>query len=639
MARVSLHTRIVFALAAFFVLRTINTTAQQFTTDSIHFPLPKQFSFGFSRNVNTYLWDLRGGYLLRGQDWSIEATDRFQSSLIKTDQNFIRDDNTVQLRGNKSIAASLELTAQVNSSVFSDQRAIALNSLASHTFLGGLSWTPIQNIIVTPLAGYKLDSQLGVGDHGFAYNANAELLPLSFGKYIASGMMNIIGEYLDPRLLEERHLTTTLQANFSSDADNRSQIEYRKLRRDFYLPTDSVIQKLYGVNHPIESRNENIFFINDQLRYRISNPLQALLSVELMQRTISKKQKYIDFNAPLPIFDSEINEFRMNGNFVLQYNNNERTKAEFRVGLNGRDERYSINPILSIDPLLYTRQQKIEDQKNNSINQTQLGISFNHALSSIDTILCAASTVKMVYNTPSETNYDDRDELFFLFNAGWIHRFSELFSARILSEVNLRHTVYIFGQRSANNLWNRVFRLVSSTEYVLPNILQTKNFAEVIANYSVYDFEDITQSAQSFSLRQMTIGDSSSIRLSGNIWFTGCLQIRLYEQGELHWSSFTMRPLNYFDERTVSMYFTLEKNKYRIAPGFRFFQQTRYRYNNNLDKIFESEIISIGPTCHLEVVFSSGARIFLDGWYQITHETNITLRKVPNITMNVMWNL
>ena len=638
MERVPIHSRILIALATVFFLSPVEARTEQAAADSLRQPLPTLFSFGFSRNVNTYLWDLRGGYALRGPDWSIEAIDRYQSSIIKTDQDFIRDDNSFQLLGNKSIAPSLDLTAQVLSSVFSDQLAIALNSLASHTFLGGLKWTPAENIVLTPLAGYKFDNQLGVGDQGFAYNANAELRPVAFGKYIATGLLNMIGEYLDPRLLEEQHVAGTLQANFSSDADNRTQIEYRKLRRDYYLPPDSVIQKLYGVGHPIESRNENTLFVNDQLRYRISDPLLALFSVEVVQRTITKEQKYVDFTAPLPIFDSEINEFRMNGTFVLQYNSHERTKAEIRMALNGKDERYTIDPLATVDPLLYTRQQRIEDQKNNSISQTQLGISFSHALSSIDTLFCAASSVKMVYNTPSESNYDDRDELFFLFNAGWIHRFSELFSARIFSEVNLRHTVYIFGQRSANNMWNRVLRLGSSTEYLYRDVLQTKNYAEVIANYSVYDFEDVTQSVQSFSLRQITIGDSSSIRLSRNIWFTGCLQIRLYERGELHWASFTMRPLNFFDERTASFYFTLEKKGYRIAPGFRMFQQTRYTYAG-LDKQFESEMISIGPTCRIEVLFHSGARIFVDGWYQITRETNIELRRVPNITMNVMWNL
>lgn len=50
---------------------------------------------------------------------------------------------------------------------------------------------------------------------------------------------------------------------------------------------------------------------------------------------------------------------------------------------------------------------------------------------------------------------------------------------------------YIYSQRSANNYKNKIYRLSSLSNFSPVNGLVTRNFLQVLANYTVYDFEDI----------------------------------------------------------------------------------------------------------------------------------------------------
>lgn len=611
---------------------------QQLLIDSTRMDAAKRVALNFDRNVNTYAWDMNGGYQVRGNDWQIDLTDRFQRSLIRTDRTLVKDENRFSLQATKSLSSQWTIASTVNSFTFSDQRTIALNSLASHTFLGGVRWNPFNELLVTPLAGYKIDNQLGVQDNGFAFSGSAELRPLQFGKYIAAGGLSFSAEYLNPRHLEGRNALAQFRAIFSEEGENKTDLNYRKLHRDFYLPYDSSIMQQYGVSHPIETRDEEQVGVGNYLRYRIAPPLAFHLTVEASQRTIDKIQKYKNVGTPLPVFDSQIEEFLLTGTASLFYNQEEKTKIDLRIGLNERDENHSISRFEGVDPVAFSRQENIEEQKNNVIRQTQIAFALSHAFSSLDTLSFTGSTLKLVYDTPSVTNVDDRDEIFFLIKVGWIHRFSPRFFGQVILDANLRHTVYISGLRSANNVWNRVFRFFTSTDYAQPSFIHSKNTAEVVANYSVYDFESVIQSVQSFSLRQMTLNDSSSIKLWKDVWLTGILQLRLYERGELRWSAFTLRPLNFFDERSLAVSLSIEKGFVRCAPGFRFFQQTRYNYSG-FEKKIESEIRSLGPTFRAEVFLRNGGRVFIDGWYQITRETSLERRRVPNVTMNLSWNL
>ena len=74
----------------------------------------------------------------------------------------------------------------------------------------------------------------------------------------------------------------------------------------------------------------------------------------------------------------------------------------------------------------------------------------------------------------------------------------------------------------------------------------------MLANYTVYDFEDILSQVQSFSFRQLSLRDSILYEVNSRLNLEFINDLKFYEQGEFRESEFSERPLMYYDERKMS---------------------------------------------------------------------------------------
>ena len=594
-------------------------------------------SMGFERNVNTFLWDLRGSYALAGETWSATATERFQRSLIRSERESIKDEHNLDLRATKRLSEFLSLVTRISSFNFSDSKIAGLNNISSQMLLGGMELQPWPFITFQPLAGYAFDTQQDFLDRGFAYQVGAEMRNLHIGESELSGRGLLSAAFLHPRVQQEHGINGLLFSTFTTNSTNQLQLSYRRTQRDFYLSLDTAVMAFTGASQDIETRHEQIFGGGDALSYLLNDDISIDASVDLVQRRISKNRRIRELSANSQIFDSNIDEFRLNGSGALRYLNPS-TQIEILIELNERNESYTIERFAGANPTLFSQQERLEEQKNNAISQTRVSFTASQAFSRSDTISMSGSTVKMVYNTPSSLNHDDRDELFLLGSVRWNHRISANMVAYLAGDVNLRHTVYISSERSANNTWNRVIRLSPGTEYRFGSRFYTKNTADVIANYTVYDFEETNPSQRSFSLRQLIVSDTTSYSFHRFLSLVVQLQVRISERGEFRWGAFTVRPLAWHDERSMTVLFVHPSRWAQVSAGFRFFELTRYRYSGT-NRIMENRLRSYGPICRLWFGLSGKASIVADGWYQITAESPGGSRGTPNISLNAVWNL
>jgi hypothetical protein len=599
---------------------------------------PGVLSLGFERNVNTFLWDLGGSYRHDAGPWHIHADERFQRTLIRTDRSAVKDEQSLRLAADYDLSDRLGITTSFSSFIFSDNRALALNDLSANKALAGIRWRPLPELQVTPMAGVTFDNQQGIEDRGFMYSASAQLNDLTIGRTAARAEWLSVAEYIDPRFQQEHRGAADFLARFAEGGLNLTQLQFRSLRREFYLPYDSTLETSRGVAYPIESRDERLVTISNTMQYQMIDPLRLIASIDLTQRDIARARPMRSPDEAVPFFDADISEFRLNGSLQMAYDDLRGTTGVLRMEFNERDEVHEIRNFEGANPVSFSRQQSLERQKNNAIQQAQLGLQLSHALSARDTLWLSAATVKMQYDTPSEENHDDRDELFVLAGLRWAHRFSPHFRISLAGDINLRHTVFIFAERSANNTWNRVIRLAPATVLRLGSSFVSRNAAEVVANYTVYDFESAGQSQRSFSLRQLTITDSTLLRLTGSIWAELQLHLRFYERGELQWSAFTVRPLQYFDERSISLSLLRLGERLRASMGFRLFEQRRYGYKR-LDRLTAGTLRSYGPTASLRLGITAATDILAEGWYQLTSENDRPTRTTPNVALRVLWNL
>ena len=123
---------------------------------------------------------------------------------------------------------------------------------------------------------------------------------------------------------------------------------------------------------------------------------------------------------------------------------------------------------------------------------------------------------KLKYDTQSDENFDDRDELLSILRLYYVKGITPFFDLFFNLEGSLNKTVYLFAERSSNNNTRRVIKFSGGGDYKI-GILRSKNEAIVSANYTVYDFEELNPNLSSFSFRQLYLKDSTQVKLSKNV--------------------------------------------------------------------------------------------------------------------------
>ena len=279
-----------------------------------------------------------------------------------------------------------------------------------------------------------------------------------------------------------------------------------------------------------------------------------------------------------------------------------------------------------------------ETQLDNVARRTSLRGVFSMPVSSNDFISFESSAGILRYDTPDSTNTDDRDELLITLSGRESHRWNEYLEIGITAEATLNHIVYLFADRSANNNWNRIFRLAPELTYTPSPAMKSVNTFEVLANYTVFDYETLLPTVESYSYRQFAFLNSTSYDMTSNTGLDVLLHVRLYERGELQWQAFTERPQQYFQEVTFSpaVRYTIQE-RLVCAAGFRSFVQNRYLYNGTTRES-NGNYFSYGPTTSIVLLAPSGWRLEIQGWKEFQKETSQPTRDVSNIMMSAKAN-
>jgi hypothetical protein len=241
---------------------------------------------------------------------------------------------------------------------------------------------------------------------------------------------------------------------------------------------------------------------------------------------------------------------------------------------------------------------------------------------------------KLRYDTPSPNNDDDRDELLTILRLRYSKYFTPFFQAFVNVEGTLSHAVYLFASRSANNNINRVLRLAMGGHYTGAMFSSSNNF-EVSANYTVYDFEDITSNLRSISFRQFTATDSTQYKLNGTLSFILTAYVKLTDQGELDWNDFAERPKRYLQEVFGNPKIGFNFNNAFFAFGFRYFSLRTFNYEEK-DRIPDTRFLSIGPLFEI-LIGSNSLYLRLNSWYEFISVNDGADRERLNLILAMNW--
>jgi hypothetical protein len=287
---------------------------------------------------------------------------------------------------------------------------------------------------------------------------------------------------------------------------------------------------------------------------------------------------------------------------------------------------------------MYEERSREEQSKDNVAKRTALSGMIELPLSLSDRLAAAAWVSILRYDTPSDLNVEDRDELLITTSIATTHRISRYTELALGLDGTLSHLVYLLSERSANNAINRVLRLTPRVTWRPLALLMTYNAFEVLANYTVYDFENELARIRSYSYRQFGWLDSTTVALTDRIGLDFFVYLKLYERGQLKWSEFTERTESSFTDRTYAaqVRFTPDP-RVMFAVGLRYFSQMRYVYGT-AGKSLESYLSSIGPTCVVQYEFGTQSAAGFRGWYERRKQPDGTSRTLGSMTLSFLFS-
>jgi hypothetical protein len=589
-------------------------------------------SLSFSRVLNTYVWsgDFQKG--LQGQMWNIEIRQHIRSRFVNSNQVSIQDEYQGLISLQARLSEKWNFQVKNTSNVLADNRVIDFGKMAQHQVLAGFEYIPAERMTSKASAGYELNSQVEESDRGFTYALGFDAHRIKLDEFDASLSSSWDQSFLGQRSPQTGVLKLILLRDFGGGIDDSLSINYSTQRREFYTSFSSSDQTLYGAKHNMFRRTANAYEIMNQTTYDMDERFSLHVSFGLSNRLIDRDYRFGDVQNPASLVDSRIQEMQFFGTLALRCMLIDWLNADFRLNYIERDERHSVLAASApnIDQL-FAQANKLE----NTAQRTMFTMALTADLTAMDRICVISSVGLLRYDTPDVSNTDDRDELLATFGSEILHRFSSRLLLRLTADLTLFHLVYLSSEQSANNNWNRVLRLSPCIEYVPAAWFRTVARAEVLANYTVSDYEQQIASIRSFSFRQAMWSDSSVLRISRRIQCNMLGSLRIFERGILKWKEYKEKPEEYVVEKTLWPEFVwLSAMGVNMGIGFRYFGQDRYKYLDNR-RVFDQRVETMGPTVFLEWSGPGSERVTLSGWREEQKNNGITKAKISNLSMQV----
>lgn len=587
----------------------------------------------FDRNANTYNWT--GAVRL---DTVVAATEvsfrgALNSNAVAVEdpagtRKLRSDQTTLSLSLGQPVAPGLRARLLWSSLVNADNRSAGLSDVSNHGLLAGVAWSPLPELTLTPLAGYRWENQSEANDRGpgYALLATTGAIVTEGYRLLAAGQ--ILHYDLAPRAFDRDFLRASLDAQFSPGSRDSLEVGFSRLRRDFYV----------GGGSTVESRVEQVFDGANLLAYDVGGGVHTQLFVRLTARQLDKNLLY-EPSVPdtLRTFDTVIDELRLAAHLQGDY----RTAgfdASLRLSHLERTESHAArlaDAVSAAVEALWRLQNIREQAKDNASRWTSLTGSLTGRPGGRHRITLTGSASILRYDTPSGLNVEDRDESLFILALGTFHPLNRFLDLALTLEGTQSHVVYLLGDRSANNAVNRVLRLAPRSWFRPAPWLTSMNEFEVLANYTVYDFEDVLAQARSFSYRQFAWADSTVLDFDSRLGLDFLAYLRFYDRGQLDWGDFTERLENSFAERTFAGQVRyVPSHGLSFAVGLRSFSQDRYRYDGTA-KVLESTLRSFGPTCVVLWQVAARGSIALRGWLEQRTQQDGMRRTYPNMTMQL----
>jgi len=628
---------------AYLLVLLSNIYTAQVSKDSLFFSTnsfnDKILVNSYEKQLNTHNFNALAKYFISNSNLFFGIKENFNSTVIKTSNTNIKDEQYLWALGQYSFSDKIKIGLLFNNNIYSDDRNIGLNKASMLTTSLFLKFYPSEKFQITPFAGYEQNKQIGVSDVGFVYGAEASIDRYESGDFEINSMFKLHNENINPRKNTLRVFSFDLKNNFEEDFTNTISAYYSQQRRDFYFIADKAAADEFDIVNNIQSRTESSYFVQDRVRFLPNNsPFSFDLQGRVAWRGIDRETRFISSSSIANTnYDTKIEELKLEFASVAEYKVNN-LGLSLRFSLSERDEKHQPVKYEGLSNILSEERSRLEEQKNNSSQLANLSLNGLWSLNSRNNIIFNLFHRKLKYDTPGEDNFDDRDELLSIGRIMYEHYFNPYFKTFVNIEGSLNKTIYIFSERSANNNRKRTLKL-STGSFFQAGGLTSLNTIEVSANYTVFDYEELNPNFRSYSFRQLAYRDSSRFNFSKSLYFLLSGYLKLSEQGDFKWSSFSGKPQRFLQEVYADPKIYYEFYGFVIGMGARYFSLSTFNYKNGSVKNLTSNYESIGPIAEITYLITDSISFKFLGWLEYIKAEDNSNREMANLSIRLNYKL
>ncbi len=615
-------------MIAVFLFLAVSPNSNLFSqTVGLQYPTGNGSNIRFKQEFNTYIWNFNvNAFQIVHNRWQFKISENFRTSLLNTSSTVDKwkDDQTLDVGLNYLLSPQFTLNSRVNSVVFMDKQSGFTNDIRTHYGNIGLTYTPTNNIMASIAAGPKWDKRYEQNDQGYNYSIHTQAVDLDWEEYQNSLDFVLENEKYEKRQNYDVNLNYTAFREFSPGTRDSLNVFTNNQRRDNYT----------SFSGDIESLREQVRGINNTLSYKIGDHVNMTL------------------NSGLYFKNVEILSFLNQNEEKRRKRNDQRISQDVYWHLNypgltnylqfsywTQNQSYDIE--LTNTNVPFSQRTAFVTPDNESSRIMMVG-GLGKNITKKDSLYSYVSISKYQYDTPDTSNFDDRDELRINSRIIAFHNFNAILSMELQASLNLYHMVYIFGERSADNNWNRIFMLRPVFHVTPNNRFKLRQSFEVLANYVDYDFDDMYTQTKSFVFRKFSIDDSLQYRLSRRTLFQMDYRLQLEENGQLSWDDWTERVLVTRNKQWLHALYGYEPREYfTISSGYSYYIREEWRHNTTVEGVEEKEKFGVytsqGPILRFQYAPSSRSRLILDAVRYKVNPPDQTEYYINNIELQLNW--
>lgn len=596
----------------------------------------------FNSNINSAFLSSKVNLNMDYDKINFIIKNNYTSDVTKLTDNYYRDFNEFSGTTNYKISKTLKSGPGIQFRTLSDNKSIDVNKDRNTFYYTNMDYKPNNNFYVNTKVGIRNEEQIGEKNTGLGGILSSEYIGMNLYNFMSDGNINLSYDNLTQKTNYNLELNSNVYKRFNNRSENSAIIRFYDRRSDFYIPATSSIVLNDGVKNNIQSRLESFVYVEDKMRYGFTDNINLNISGVYLAKFINNKYKYIPNSQSIileNIYNAKVNENGFQAGSNLEYATR-KYNARLWLVYSERVEQHAPEDINDYSSTITRELNKIENDKNNNSRNTSLLLEASAMLTNTQSVRFSGSTSILRYDTDSKENFDDRDELNSILNV--THKFDNLsdFLLETTFEYNMATLSYLFKEKSSNNYTNKIYRLTSRSVFLPVKQLLTKNSLQVLANYTVYKFEDIVSQIQSFSFRQLTVADTTDYNISKNFFFDFFGNFKFYEQGSYNEKEFSEKPLTYYDERKFYTFLGYKFTENLIfSVGFNHFIQRQYIYDSG-NKYLRRTISNYGPVGKLQYYFMKNSRIEITGSKDFLESSDNTLiNRSESLFINILWNI